>query len=343
MIMKKFFLMLVSISLTVMACTKGENPPLGTDPDETGGGDETPTETLFNVKLENNIFKVGDQVEFKLEGDPEKIDFFSGLPGREYEFREGTPMPSGMKLEFQLHFSLNATNWPGEITWEPFSIMVSTDFDGDYSFDKIQDATWEDVSDRLRYPTDRTYQQVGPVDLSDLTEIDKPFYFAIKYTNIEGRPQYGIQKPIWYSVLPTGDEAIARMRHTNHADGFENSFGFVIVNEDDSYPATSVIPVASTDGDARYNDRFTIRGHSNSNARDLQTWVVSKAFNDVQEVMAGGSVPIPIKSAGNSALSSYVQVYSEPGTYKAYFVATVLDEKGERHEEVKYVTVTIEE
>src|SRR5690606_37605576 len=138
------------------ACTKEDTPPQDTGIDDT----ENPVEEEdFDVKLEGGtVFKVGEAVEFKLEGDPESINFFSGLPGYEYEYREGKPMPSGMELEFSIRFNLSASSWPvdrpewGPLPWDKIALLVSTDFDGDYSFLNVKQTEWHDVTNRMTFP-----------------------------------------------------------------------------------------------------------------------------------------------------------------------------------------------
>src|SRR5699024_7519932 len=112
-----------------------------------------------------------------------------------------------------------------------------------------------------------------------LTVVGKPFYFAIKYANMPGRPQYMIQAPEWYSILPGGKELIGRMRSTSKSgvEGGENTIGFEIVDESPKHKAE----IAYVTGDARYDDRFTIRGNRSAST-DAQTWIVSKGFKGVK-------------------------------------------------------------
>src|SRR5690606_32776570 len=132
----------LSFSLFVGACSKNEDPLK----EEPSGDIEDPTGVQsFNVKLEGKqVFKVGERIVFSIEGDAESIDFFSGQEGHQYEHRGGKIVASGMSLNFSLH------------TAEPrspaFFIMVSTDFNGDYSnFEAATHAqqNWKDITDRV--------------------------------------------------------------------------------------------------------------------------------------------------------------------------------------------------
>lgn len=331
--MKKLFYLFLSITLFMGSCSKEQSPledeNLGTDDDT-----DDPIELSFNVKLgENKTFKVGERVGFSLEGDPESIEFFSGQTGNQYENRDGKPLPSGMSLDFRLH-----TPQP-----EPsaFFLMVSTDFDGDFSsFESVTQQNWVDVTDRVTLPSvPSVYAQAGPIDLSDLTVLGKPFYFAIKHVTIlhsttGAGVSWTIRNPEWRSILEDQtEEVIGRLGPELTS---ENTMGFKVVHENTEYKTTVSQNEASNDV-----DRFYIAG--NKNAPGAETWVVSKGFFDVQEIMGDADLSIPIKSAGNSPLTGYSHVYTAPGTYIAHFVAVVVDESGERKEEVKSVEVVIEE
>jgi len=339
--MKKFFICFLSITMMAVACSKSDNPPPVVDEDDDS---DDPTEVSFDARLtENKTFKVGERVEFTLQGNPESIDFFSGEEGHEYEYRAGTPMPSGMELRFSIRFNLSASSWPvdnpdwGPLPWDKLALLVSTDFDGDYTFASVSAAEWVDVTDRMTFPPiQSSTQPAGPINLSDLTEIGKPFYFAFRLQDDHPkRPAFLIQNPEWYSILGEDRELIG---YVKAGDPGENTFNFQQVDEDPDYPAA----IAWTAG-PQYNDRFSMRRNNSAASLGKQSWYISKKFDGVQEIMGGGSVSIPIKSVGNEALSRYSQTYQAPGTYHVYFVATVLDEDGERSEVVKSITVVVEE
>ncbi|MEQ7799290.1 DUF5017 domain-containing protein [Pedobacter sp. ASV1-7] len=338
--LRKMLYMLVSISLLMEACTKAKVFPKDEDPNET----ENTVNIPFDVKLKvNKTYKVGERVEFILEGNPESIDYYSGIYGYEYEFRNGKKMPSGMELDFFIRFNLAAASWPianpdwGPIPWDKISLLVSTDFDGDYTFGGVKRATWQNVTNRVTFPPIlASTQPAGPINLSDLTVIGKPFYFAFRMIdNHPKRPFYLIQSPIWYSVLGNRKELIGHLKAGNPG---ENTINLVQIDEDVNEKAEVVYTAGP-----QYNDRFTIRRKSGTTSLGKELWLVSKGFHGVQETLGGFSSSIPIKSPGNTALRNWGQVYLKSGIYQVGFVSTTLDSNGERHQESKVIEVTIED
>lgn len=349
-IMKIILHSLIVVGLVITACSKADDIEDYNKDD----GNVKPENVAFSVKLEEEKrFKVGERVNFKLEGNPESIEFFSGAPGHEYEFRNGKKTPSGMELSFFIRFNLAASSWPienpdfGPLPWDKISLLISKDFDGDYSFAGVNRATWVNVTNRVTFPSIlSSTQQAGPINLSDLTELGKPFYFAFKLKDDHPkRPFFLIQAPVWYSLLSSEKQLIGQMKTTSPGVAGQlgdDTINFTQVDEDDNNKA-DVIYTLSTVSGAQYNDRFTIRRKNVATSLGKQTWLISKKFDGVQEIMSGGSTSIPIKSAGNAPLNNWSQVYSTPGIYQVYFVAIVLDNEGARHPTPKMLTVVVEE
>lgn len=325
--MNFFIKILISTAVLLGACTKGD-PPV--DPDDENI--EVIEKKPFDVKLEGKtIFKVGERVFFTIEGATESIDFFSGEDGHEYEYREGKPGASGIRLNFGLHTATPES--------KALSLMVSTDFNGDVS--SFENAThaqqkWIDATEKLQYPPKAsTYSDVGPIDLSEFTIVGKPFYFAIKHVtilnNTGGEVAWTIRNLDWVSVLENKEEQIATMKLDR-----ENLFGFNVVHQNTQYKTF----VSQNEATKDNIDRFAITGKKN--AEGAETWIISKEFSGIQQIMGDKHRPVSIQSVGNSPLKSYGHLYKTPGIYTAHFMASVLDANGEMKEEVKFLTFTIE-
>lgn len=326
--MNFFIKMLISTAVLLGACTKGEAPVKPEDDEDIEVIEKKP----FDVKLEGKTtFKVGERVVFTIEGATESIDFFSGQDGHQYEYREGKPGASGIRLNFGLHTATPELR--------ALSLMVSTDFNGDVS--SFENAThaeqkWIDATDKLQYPPKAsTYSDVGPIDLSDFTVVGKPFYFAIKHVtilnNVGGEVAWTIRNLDWVSVLENKEEQIATMKLDR-----PNLFGFNVVHQNTQYKTV----VSQSEAKKDNIDRFAITG--NKNAVGAETWIISKEFSGIQQIMGEKHRSVAIQSVGNSPLKSYGHLYTTPGTYTAHFIATVLDENERIKEEVKSVAFTIE-
>lgn len=61
------------------------------------------------------------------------------------------------------------------------SVLVSSDFNGDYSLESIKSATWEDLTKKVKLATDKEPTKSGEIDLSKNKTTDKPLYIAFKY------------------------------------------------------------------------------------------------------------------------------------------------------------------
>ncbi|NGF57915.1 DUF5017 domain-containing protein [Parapedobacter sp. SGR-10] len=61
------------------------------------------------------------------------------------------------------------------------SVLVSSDFNGDYSLESVNAATWEDVTKKVKLATDKVPVGSGNIDLSQKMKAGKPLYIAFKY------------------------------------------------------------------------------------------------------------------------------------------------------------------
>lgn len=65
------------------------------------------------------------------------------------------------------------------------SILVSTDFDGNYDMENIGKATWNDLTKEFQLATDKKFVKSGEVDLSSWATPRKPVYIAFRYIGQE--------------------------------------------------------------------------------------------------------------------------------------------------------------
>src|SRR5690606_8241489 len=97
----------------------------------------------FEVTTEKTTYRVGEEIEFKFDGNPNIITFYSGEVGNDYQFREGRVTPPG---EVTLSFENRVIYG---VQPDQFSILVSTDFSGQRNIDAIKAANWTNITDRF--------------------------------------------------------------------------------------------------------------------------------------------------------------------------------------------------
>ncbi|OAQ40781.1 hypothetical protein A5893_07535 [Pedobacter psychrophilus] len=71
------------------------------------------------------------------------------------------------------------------------SVLISSDFDGNYNEENVRKATWENVAPKVKLSSNDIFENSGPIDVSGLVKKGKPFYIAFKYDGAahEDNPQ----------------------------------------------------------------------------------------------------------------------------------------------------------
>ncbi|HYH55443.1 MAG TPA: DUF5017 domain-containing protein [Anseongella sp.] len=325
----------------------------------------------FDVTVESPAYKVGENVLFRISGGADIISFYSGEVYNDYAYRDGRVVAvpdSGATLSF-------TSAVQGGSQENQLSVLVSSDFNGNYeSLETVKAATWTDITDRFTLGTSATFLASTPQDISDLMEAGKPLYIAFKYLT---RPQAenGLARTWMIQALSLTSNALFNDANLPITD--QVRAGFRIVDQDSvNTPARSLItstqvrllgniykdpddPVYDPnnpiydpnnpiyDPDSELYDPTAVRPEfvpydpeSPYNDPLRENWAVSSPIN-IGEVDLGPDWSIPVRGIRNEAVEEYSHIYTKPGTYKVYFVAsnnTVDDVR----EVVKELTVTIE-
>lgn len=277
----------------------------------------------FNVSTQKNEYKVGEEVTFNFEGDADVITFYSGELFHDYKFNEGRLIPFDRAI---LSFQTSKPNVGGAQD-DQLRVMLSTDFNGDYSdFSNVEAATWTDITHLFTLATSPTFTTSGEVDLSGYIVKGKPVYIAFKYIL---QPMDKGRAGIWWVESLTFSAGSSLISST--LGNIETS-GFQIM---DMHP--NLAPSRST----QTSTRITLRGYEQTAENNLytETWAVSTGFS-TNDIDRGPDIPLAIKATRDSKLTSFGYTYEEPGTYKATFVATnaTIDNSARV---VKDVTLTI--
>lgn len=254
----------------------------------------------FEVTTEKTTYRAGEEIEFQFSGDPDIITFYPGELGNDYNFKDGRIVPPGevsLTFENRVMYGTQA---------DQFSVLVSSDFSGARNIDAIKSATWQDITDRFTLPTVDDYVSVGTTDITDLVVEGKPLYLTFRYIfdPAKGSPRtWNIRNLALNSTTTLGTSTIA----THLTGGFELFYWG---------------PKETSGRSSIASGSITLRSNAAGNTNDYtEDWCVSEAFNLGTKDM-GPDRPIKVKGNSDAITESTTYTYSEPGTYKAYFVAT---------------------
>jgi len=279
----------------------------------------------FEVSTESKSYKVNEEVNFNFEGNPDFISFYSGEVGHDYFYKDNRIIDKGIvKLSFN-------TNVQYGTQAGMFSVMASTDFDGDYSdISHVTAATWTDITNRFTLATSTAFTNSGEVDISDLVEDGKPLYIAYKLT-VRDADLYGAWRVWRIQAYRLTTETVLGTTVL----GDMNTSGFQMVDKDPLGPSKTRSSVTA----ATLSLYTAVVTNENRNV-DTETWIISGAFN-AGKFEAGPDRPIAIKGNVTGYTANYKYTFTKPGTYKCYFVASNNNIYGAK-EVVREIEVNIE-
>lgn len=281
----------------------------------------------FEVAVTTANYKLSDSVQFNISGDPDNITFYSGEPGNEYDKRDFFSSDEGtLTLQFNSQTRAGAT-LPRNI-----SVLISTDFNGEYTEEGVKTAQWTDITNRAVLPANTASNAdvvSGEINLDDLKVKGRPMYVAFRYVSENAA---GTAQRYWN---------MGRMFLINKVPG----------NVD--FDITSTIEkgyfqVVEFQGE---DNKWTINTGTASSHRLVHTanaintqpdddWVVSRGFQ-VFQTLGHKKNAVNVKSISDGTPKTFSWLYSAPGTYKATFIALNADSDTQK-EVIKEVWVTIE-
>ena len=331
----------------------------------------------FSVSTNGTSFKAGTPVTFNIQGSADIISFYSGELFHDYALKDGRELDvtgKGLSLSFK---SGIAAGSPAGTQNDQFSILMSTDFSGNYTdFAGVKAASWKNITDSFTLgSTSTTLVASDTADLSSLVVAGKPVYFALKYIN---RPQVAngfARQWIIESFSLNSKDTLSNGSRITIADQIHAGFRIVDQNPVNA-PARSTItttrvtlygPFYKNPNDPIFDPNNPIFNPKNPiynpdstayvatavlpvyvaydpnspyNDPQSENWAVSAPIT-IGKVNLGNDWAVAVRSSVYSAKPAvYNYVYKKPGIYKAYFVASnnTIDEN---KEVVKEVDVTI--
>ena len=332
----------------------------------------------FSVSVEGTSFAANTPVTFNIEGSADIISFYSGELFRDYAFKEGREVDvtgKGLTVSFK---SGVAPGSPAGTQENQLSILMSTDFTGNYTdLASVKAATWKDITDSFTLGTSATPVNSDTADLSAFVTDGKPIFLALKYIN---RPQVAngfARQWIFENFTLNSKDTLSNGAPINIAS--QNTLGFRIVDENPvNAPARSTItptrvtlygPGYKNPNDPIFNPDNPIFDPKNPiynpdsaayvSGAELPKYVPydpNSPYNDPYSENWAVSAPITVGKVSlgmDKALAvrgsiyqakptSYKYVYKTPGTYKAIFVASnnTIDESKQVIKEVN-ITITL--
>lgn len=304
--MKKIIFIVSLSALFFIGCSEDEiNPP------------------EFEVSVEKATFKLSDSITFNLLGNPDDITFYSGEIGRNYENRNSFTSSNGKNI-----LSFVTQTKAGVALPKNLSVLVSTDFNGKYTSDDVKAAKWTNITTRITFPTTNVDVSSGQIDITDLKIADKRLYVAFRYLS----DQPTTQAQSYYSI---GNFKLVN----SFIDSQEfvltptvNGAFFKIVDMEGTTKTWTINTAV-----AASHRLIHLESPVNSVADD--DWVISKEFDLTQR---NGDVKgsVNVKAISGNAPKTFSWKYTNPGTYKATFIALNTN-KNSQKEVVKEVVITI--
>lgn len=252
----------------------------------------------FNVKLNQTTYKVGDTVKFMFTGNPDNITFFSGEPGRKYEYRDRLKAEGAPQFQFTSYRQYGTQE-------NSLHVLASTDFNGVID-ENIGSANWSDITKSVTLSTGSDNTPSGIISLKQLDN-DKPLYLAFKFTGEISSTQrtWTIKDFSVQNVLKDGMTLdVANMSNI--------SWTAVSVKNPDKVWAIAA-------------DQIKIAGGA-ANTPDNEDWIVTKALN-LSAVQPDRGVALKNIT---THMGEYDYVFEKPGNYVVTFLvsnATVDEQK----------------
>ncbi|MET4141341.1 DUF5017 domain-containing protein [Pedobacter sp. UYP1] len=315
---KTFVFFIAALTLAAASCSKK---------------DEVKPVSSFTVQAttrngsSGTSFALGDTTNFAFTGNPDIITFYSGEPGKNYEYRTRVKAAGIPQLKFS---NLRA----GGPQAGSLSLLVSSDFksvvlrtaagvqvrDTSATNANIAGATWTDITSRALLSTGAAAAVAsGTIDLSDFSKDGKPVYIAFKYLAVAGTIQnkWTISALTLNNVLADGStytnaslngptKAISNYGNSTYGPGWAVSY--------DPSKNLNKLGWVYTDGTS-----LVITGAATAAAATApaEAWAIMGPI-DLSRVTPDAGLAIKNISA---TLSSYQYKYTAAGSYNSVFVA----------------------
>jgi hypothetical protein len=292
--MKRISIYLI-FSFSLLACNKKEVVPLN-----------------FDVKTNKTSYNVNDTVRFLVSGNPDQLQFYSGMPGHQYIYKDRYEANGKPAMSFTYFAQYGAE-------LNTLKLLVSQNFAGTYTQAGVAAATWTDITNRVTpafvYNSDN--RPSGTIDLSDFDQ-SKPLYIAFKFTGTTGATQrtWTIKNFTLNTEIDGG--TVINVANTSTAAWTNVNFN----NSPRNWTFTTA--------------QLQFQGGA-ANIGSNEGWAVSKALY-LNKVAPDKGVALKNMS---TRMDEYSFIYTAPGTYTATFIASNENIYG-ASKSLKELTVTVQ-
>lgn len=277
----------------------------------------------IDVSTDKEMYAVNEPVIFNFSNNADVITFYSGEAGKVYRYKDRVELEGG-KLEVRMEtmelFAVQEQN---------LNFLVSTDFNGSYTKEGIESATWTNFSDSVRWS-----QVTGPgvagtrtwsdyFDVSDALVSGKPIYFAYRYIGLAANAAH------------QGTWRIYNFHVQNRFS--DTDFSTVATRTSAAWQAVTINNPGGL-GVWFLTDASMIYYNPQSNREAVEKWVVSKRFEPNKVTPDVGE---SIKKYADNPMNSYSHSFNQPGEYEVTFVFSNVNYTGSS-QNVKTIKVIVE-
>ena len=282
------------------------------------------------------VVKVGQNVEFTLEGEQDILSFWSGEPGSDYTYRDTDRIGAGDTwMTFSATTASGTQDYPNPAS---LPLSWSTDFSGEYTEAAMNAATWHDITDQFAWPT-VTPETVpaGDLNINDiLPEDGSPVYFRFYYHVAaysasaaggkgNGRTQWTVSGLKIYCALPAGD--------ITAYDMYDQRWQLILGAGCETIPEANLPSLPAT------SERILFRSQFKPDV-DLNAWAVSGPVSRPGDLNLGRDKGVGIKALADPQMHKYYYTWNTPGDYRVVFVGVNAGIEG-RKEVVREVSLKV--
>ena len=293
------------------------------------------SEPDFNVSLDKPVVRVGERAVFNFEGSADIISAYLGEEGNTYEYHDQARiLPATMWMSFMMKTSSGTNGNPNPAR---VPLYYSTDFSGNYTLEDVKAATWVEISDRFKMPTD-VGQQVssGSVQINDLFDEKGKIYLALFYhLQAYDTAKANNGRTLW-QVLNFMIEGKTDKESGVLYDG--NNAGWQFVYEAGYDGCTGGYQTSCSLPDVNAT-RVLLRAEFKP-SEDHKVWAISAPIEKQEDVNLGFDRPVAVKAYADPTMKSYYHIYNTPGEYDVTFIG-VNANAGGRHEVVRQTTIKV--
>ncbi len=282
----------------------------------------------FDIEVSKQIYRVGDSVVFNFRGGADVISVYTGEIRYDYDSINGRIMPSEFKIGFESQIQLS-TQTQSDYQRNQLYILVSKNFNENYTLEGVSQADWTDVTERFTFPETRssTFVHSGWGDITDQTGDDDStkIYVAVKHV-VRDQSMYG-------------DGSLNRIRNLKLQAVNELGATDIFTHSPSNWTLFST-PNKESDRQTIEDTQMTLRNNWRTPNVYTEDWVVSKPIMLHHFTDMGPDHAIGIKSLADSMPKTYTKIYSQAGEYRVVFKAINQSAAG-RKEVLKEVNITV--